>query len=112
MNSGRAVTELTSDMPGTYLATTQSGSRYLVEIDESKAVRIHRTPADFTMSAVWSPSLYSDGGVLPCSFIQFKVGLPGAFSFFKVEKALEDPLYLGSTRLTTIIDSIKRVDAS
>lgn len=112
MSEERVIVELTADMTGTYLLTTRSGSRYLVEIDGSGLAQIQRTPAAFTVSGDWSPSLYSDGEALTCRIDQMKVGQTGAFIYIKPELAMQDPDYFGSTRFTTIIESIEAVACS
>ena len=112
MDGGQAIVELTGETLGAYLVTTRSGSRYMVEIDGRGMAQILRTPAAFTLDGDWSPSLYSDGEAITCRIDHMKVGQTGVFIYIKPELAMQDPDYFGSTRFTTIIESIVRVDVS
>lgn len=102
------VFELTVDTPGDWFVTTKSGSRYLVKIAHDGFTEMQRVPAPFTMDGDWSPSLYRDGEILMCKLVRMKVGQRGSFVYFKPER-ISDPFYVGSTRGTTIVESIRPI---
>lgn len=108
MDEEQVIVELTNETLSAYLMTTESGSRYQVVIDGSGSVLMRRTPAAFTMSTMWQPSLYHDGHSLAAWIVQIKVGLPGALIFFKGERIRDDPDCVCTTRFTTVVESIEK----
>jgi len=109
MNPDHSIDELTRHVTGLYLVVTKSGSRYQVEIDQAGRVRVRRTPAAFTINAMWGSSLFNDGDLFEVWIVQLRVGAPGVLVFFKEHRLQDDPEYLSTTRVTTTVESITKL---